>query len=115
MDYIQGKLPGPSDNGSLAPKNKHKKGNLKVNKFIANGLQDSLVAYVGNLRKSKDIYDKIVNLYEVNKLNEIISLKGQLKDMKMNKGEFVQSYIMRISHLRDQLQRVEETLVDKNW
>lgn len=52
-------------------------------------------------------------MYEVNNLNEIISLKYQLKDMKMNKGESVQSYIMRISHLKDQLQRVGETIPSK--
>jgi len=61
------------------------------------------------------MYDKIVGIYEVNNLHEIISLKDQLKDMKMNKRESVQSYIMRISRLRDQLQRVGETMFDKNW
>ena len=58
------------------------------------------------------MYDKIAGMYEVNNLNEIISLKHQLKDMKMNKGESVQSYIMRISRHRDQLRRVGETMPD---
>lgn len=49
------------------------------------------------------MYDKIADMYEINKLNEIITLKDQLKETKMNKGEVVQSYIMRISRLRDQL------------
>ena len=40
-------------------------------------------------------------------------MKDKIKYMKMNKGEFVQSYTMRISHLRDQLQRVGETVLDK--
>lgn len=52
-------------------------------------------------------------MYEINNLNEIISLKDQLKDMKMDKGESMQSYIMRISHLRDQFQRIGETTPDR--
>jgi len=45
-----------------------------------------LLTYVGKLKKSKDIYDKMVGKYEINNLNHILSLKNQLKDMKKNKG-----------------------------
>jgi len=48
-----------------------------------------------------------------NKLNHILSLKNQLKEMKMNKGEYVQSYIMRVFCLRDQLQFVGEQISDR--
>ena len=59
------------------------------------------------------MYDKIAYIYEVSNLNEIISLKYQLKDTKMNKGEYVQFYIMSISFLRDQLQRFGEFVPDR--
>ena len=59
------------------------------------------------------MYDNIDDMYEFNNLNEIISVKDQFKDMKMNKGVSVQSYIMRISRLRDQLQRVGEAIHDR--
>ena len=61
------------------------------------------------------MYDNLVGMYEVNNLNEIISLKNQLKYMKMNKGEFVQSNTMRISRLRDQFQRVGETVSNRQF
>jgi len=35
------------------------------------------------------MYDNLASIYEVNNLNEIITLKDQLKDMKINKGENV--------------------------
>ena len=47
---------------------------------------------------------------EIKILNEIITLKDKIKDIKMKKGEFVKSYIMSISHLRDQFQRVGENV-----
>lgn len=111
--FIQGRVLEPPENASAVVKNKHKKGELKAKQIIADGLQYNLLVYVGNLRSSKDMYDKIIGMYEVNILKEIISLKDKLKDTKMNKGESVQSYIMRISRLRDQLLRVGEITPDR--
>ena len=93
LDYIQGRVPKPPEIASVVVRNKHKKDELEAKQIIADGLQDNLLAYVGELRRSKEMYDNIVGMYEVNNLNEIISLKDQLKDTKMKKGEFVQSYI----------------------
>jgi len=39
--------------------------------------------------RSKEMYDKVDGMYEVNNLNIIITLKDQLKDTKMKKGESV--------------------------
>jgi len=52
-------------------------------------------------------------MYEVNNLNNILSLKNKLNNIKMNKGESIQSYVMWISQLRDQLQTVREPIFDK--
>lgn len=101
LDHIQGNVPKPLENSFVVAKNKHKKGELKEKKIIVDGLQDNLLAYVGNSRRSKDMYDKIDGTYEVKNLNEIISLKDKLKYMKMKKGESIEFYIMRISHLGD--------------
>lgn len=89
LDYIQVKVPKPPENASAAAKNKHKKGELKQKKIIADGLQDNLLTYVGNLSRSKHMYDKVVGMLEINDLNEILALKDQLKDTKMNKRESI--------------------------
>jgi len=65
------------------------------------------------LKMYKNTYHKLANIYEINNLNEIISLKYQVKDTKMNKGDSMQSYIMRIFQPRDQLQRVGEFFLDR--
>lgn len=101
---MQAKVLGPPKNASTAVKSKYKKGDLKAKKILIDGFQDHLHVYVGSLKKSKDIYGNLVGMYEVNNLNYIISLKNNLKELKMNKGEFLQSYIMKVSQLRDQLQ-----------
>lgn len=61
------------------------------------------------------MYENIANMYEINNLNDIITLKDQLKKIKINKGEIGQSYNMRISRLRDQLQRVGENVPKRDF
>lgn len=103
LKYIQGRMPEHPENASAPLKNRYKKVESKAKQIIVDGLQDHLLAYVENLRKSKDMYDKIAGMYDVNNLNEIITLKNQHEETKMNKGETVQSCIIRLSCLRDQL------------
>ena len=105
LEYVQGKL-DPLENSSIAAKKNYKKDELKEKKIIVDDLQYNLHAYVGTLRKSKDTYDNIASMYEVKNLNEITSLKDQLKPTNMKKEVTMQSYIMRISCLRYQLKRV---------
>jgi len=97
LEYVQGKLLEPPVNASTTIKPGYKKGDLKAKKLMIHGLQDHLLVYVGNLKSSKDIYDKLVGMYKFKNLNHILSLKNNLKELKMNKGESVQSYIMRVS------------------
>jgi hypothetical protein len=42
-----------------------------------------------------------------------MSLKNELRDMKMNDDDNTTSYIVRISQLRDQLQAIEEIISEK--
>jgi len=47
------------------------------------------------------MYDTLVGMYEINNLSHILGLKNQLKDIKMNKVDIVQSYFMGISQFKD--------------
>jgi hypothetical protein len=42
-----------------------------------------------------------------------MSLKNELRDMKMNDDDNITSYFVRISQLRDQLQAIEEIISEK--
>ena len=50
---IQEKVLESLENASIASKNKYKKGELKENKVIVDGLQYHLLSYVGNLNNIK--------------------------------------------------------------
>ena len=69
LEYIEGRISEAPKNASASLKNMYKKGESKAKKIIVDGLQDHLLAYVGNLGKSKDMYDKIADMHEINNLN----------------------------------------------
>lgn len=79
-------MPEPPENATASLKNRYKKGDSKSMKIIDDGLQYHLLAYVGNLIKYEDMYDKIADMYEIKNLNEMITLKDQLKETNVNNG-----------------------------
>jgi hypothetical protein len=59
------------------------------------------------------MYDALTNLFSVRNNGQVMSLKNELRDMKMNDDDSITSYFVRISQLRDQLQVIEEITSEK--
>jgi hypothetical protein len=59
------------------------------------------------------MYDALTNLFLVRNIGQVMSLKNELRDMKMNDDDNITSYLVRISQLRDQLQAIEEIISEK--
>src|ERR1700733_10288546 len=65
-----------------------------------------------SLRHQKEIYDKLVELFSVSTIREVISLRNELYKMKITK-EGIAPYFMNISEMRDQLQELGEVMSDR--
>jgi hypothetical protein len=59
------------------------------------------------------MYDALTNLFSVRNIGQVMSMKNELRDMKMNDDDNITSYFLRISQLRDQLQAIEEIISEK--
>jgi hypothetical protein len=59
------------------------------------------------------MYDALTNIFSVRNIGQVMSLKNELRDMKMNDDDSITSYFVRISQLRDQLQAIEEITSEK--
>jgi len=89
MKYVQGQVVEPPENANISAKSKYKKGEIKAKKIIIDPRQDRPITYVSKMKKSKEMYDKLIGMYEINNLSQIITLKSQLRDIKMNKFECI--------------------------
>ena len=55
------------------------------------------------LKTAKECYDSLVKLYETKATSQKRLLKSQLRSLKMERDESVNSFFTKISHLKDQL------------
>eukprot|EP00253_Pinus_taeda_P002593 PITA_02593 len=110
MDYVKGRVVEPPSNAYVAAQTKYKKGEVKVKKIIVDSIHKPLVASISDLETSKEMYDKLVGMFKVNNENQVIFLKNKFKDIKMDRGESIQSYFMRITEIKNDLLSIGEVI-----
>jgi len=111
IEYVKGSISKPPQEQSQAL-SKYMKGGIRAQRILIESIKDSLIPNVAKLKTSKEIYDKLVELFSVSIVGEIISLRTELYKMKVSKEEGVASYLMKVSQTRDQLQGLGETMSD---
>jgi hypothetical protein len=66
--------------------------------IIVESIKYHLIPYISNLDSSKMIYDALTNHFSVRNIGQIMILKNELLDMKMNDDDSITSYLVIISH-----------------
>ena len=119
LDIVKGKIVEPEFEGKeKEPQNvvvmeKFKDNDINTMSIIVNSIKDHLISYISHIDSSKKMYDALTNLFSVRNIGQVMSLKNELCDMKMNDDDNITSYFVRISKLRDQLQSIEEITLEK--
>ena len=54
------------------------------------------------------MFDSLTKLFEGKNINQNMTLRKQLKNVKIQNAETIQSYFMRVSQIKEQLVEVEE-------
>jgi hypothetical protein len=115
LDIVKGKIMKPEfkeeeekEPQNIAAREKFKDIDINAMSIIVDSIKDHLIAYISHLDSSKKMYDALTNLFLVRNIGQVMSLKNELLDMKMNDDDNITSYFVRISQLRDQLQAIEE-------
>jgi hypothetical protein len=87
---------------------KFKDVDINAMSIIVDSIKYHLIPYISHLDSSKKMYNALTNLFSVRNIGQVMSLKNELRDMKMNDDDSITSFFVRISQLRDQLQAIEE-------
>jgi hypothetical protein len=115
LDIVKGKIVKPDfeegkekEPQNVAAMEKFKDVDINATSIIVNSIKDHLIPYISHIDSSKKMYDALTNLFSVRNIGQVMSLKNELRNMKMNDDDSITSYFVRISQLRDQLQAIEE-------
>jgi hypothetical protein len=59
--------------------------------IIVDSIKYHLIPYISHLDSSKKMYDSLTNFFSVKNIGQVMSLKNELCDMKMNDDDSVTS------------------------
>ena len=87
-------------------KSKHKKDMIKAKRIVVDSITDHLIPQVSSNNTPKEMFDALTSLFEGKNINRKMTLRNQLKGVKMKKAETMQSYFSRVSQIKEQLESI---------
>ena len=83
---------------------------VKAKRIIANSIKDHFIPHVSSMKTPKEMFDALTRLYEGKNNNRKMTLRTQLKSVKMQKSESIQSYFIRVSQIKEQLEAIGDNV-----
>ena len=74
---------------------------IKVKRIIDNSIKYHLIPKVSSKNTPKEIFDALTNMFEGKNINRRMTLRNQLKGVKIQKTKSMQSYFSRVSHIKE--------------
>ena len=105
--FIENEVPEPEGDEAKA---RHKKSLIKAKRIIADSIKDHLIPHVSSLKTPKEMFDALSRLYEGKNINRKMTLRAQLKEVKMQDSESIQSYFTRVSQLKEQIEAIGDSV-----
>ena len=102
--YISGEILETEGDDAKA---NHKKNLVKDKRIIAKSIKDYLIPHVSSFKTLKEVYDALKKIFEGKNNNQKMTLRNQLKNVKMHSLETIQSYFTRVSQIQEQLEAIE--------
>ena len=79
-------------------------------RIIVDSIKDNLIPHVSTFKTSKELYDALKNMFEGKNINQNMTLRNQLKNVKIQNFDTIQSYFTRVTQIKEQLEEVEENV-----
>jgi hypothetical protein len=80
---------------------------------VSDSVKDHLIPHISELQTARQMYEALIILYESKDISRNLTLRYQLRNMKMDNSESVTSYLMRVSQIIDQLVAIGDVISDK--
>lgn len=94
-------------------KTKYKKNEAMAKRNLVDSIKDHLIPHVFGLKNAKAMHGAIVKLYANSNTNRKLALKNCLRNIKMIGSDLVDSYVVGIYSIKDELVSIRETIEDK--
>ena len=82
----------------------------KAKRIVSDSIKDQLNHDVSSLKTPKEVFDALTKLFEGKNINQKMTLRNQLKNVKIQNSETIQSYFTTIAQIKEYLDVVEENV-----
>ena len=79
---------------------------IKAKRIIVDSIKDHLIPRVSSRRTPKGMFEALSNLFKGRNINRKMTLRNQLKSVKIQKSKTMQSYFTRVSQIKEQLEAI---------
>ena len=73
---------------------------VKAKRIIFDSIKDHLIPQVSSLKTPKEMFNALAKLFEGKNINQKMNLRNQLKNVKIQNVETIQSYFTRGSQIK---------------
>jgi len=94
-------------------KAKYKKNMVKEKRIIVDSIKDNLIPHVSSMKTPKQMFDALSRLFEGKNINRKMTLRTQLKNVKMQNSNCIQSYFTRVYHIKEHLEAVGDLVEEE--
>ena len=92
----------------IEPKEVKGKPTYKKDMIIADSIKYNLIPQVSLRETPKEMFDALSGLFEGRNINRKMTLRNQLKSVRAQKLETMQSYFSRVAQIKDQLESIDD-------
>ena len=100
--YISGEVPVLEGDEAKAL---HKKNLVKAKNIFADSIRDHLIPQVSSLKTLKEMFDSLTKLFEGKNINQKMTFRKKLKNVKIQNAKTIQSYFTRVSQSKNNLKK----------
>ena len=83
---------------------------VREKRIIVDYIKDHFIPHVSSLKTPRWMFDALSKLFEGKNINWKMTLRTQLKNVKMHSSETIQSYFTRETPIKEQLEAIRDTI-----
>ena len=87
----------------------------KEKRIIYDSVKDNIMSVVTPLKKSKECFDTLMNLYEKKAPTQKRDLENKLRNMNMERDDTIASFLENISQVKDHIIRINVETYDDDF
>jgi hypothetical protein len=83
---------------------------VRAKRIIADSIKDHLLHHISSLSSPKRMIDTLTHLFEGSNINRRMTLRSQLKNVKMQNSKTIHSYFSRVNQIKEQIEAIGDSV-----